>query len=147
MIPHKWEDAKNFTEGLAPVRNDNFLWGYIDKTGEVVIPYTWSDAYCFSEGLAPVKGVKSKKYGFIDKTGKLVIPHKWEFLEFHNFHEGMAAVTFWCWFSKRWGFIDKSGKEVIPCKWKEARDFSNGIAEVMDENGQWHYFRPVMKSR
>ena len=31
-----WEDAKNFSEGYAAVKQ-NGLWGFIDESGEIVI--------------------------------------------------------------------------------------------------------------
>ena len=50
--------------------------GFIDKTGKLVIPAQFDDAEPFSKGLAVVK-IKGK-YGFIDKAGKLVIPAKFD---------------------------------------------------------------------
>ena len=55
-------------------------WGYIDKTGEMVInpqfdcpPHFNADAVEFSEGLAPIK--ISDKWGYTDKTGEMVIKY------------------------------------------------------------------------
>ena len=46
-------------------------WGYIDKTGKIVInPQFKSEGY-FKEGFAPVE--IGNKWGYIDKTGKIVI--------------------------------------------------------------------------
>ena len=67
-----------FSEGLAAVKihdNDDEKWGYIDKTGKIVIQPQFSQAGTFSEGLATVlieNGTK-KNYVMIDKTGKIVI--------------------------------------------------------------------------
>ena len=36
------------------------------------------------------------------------------------------------------GYIDKSGNLVIPCIWKGAWAFSDGLAIVMDEEGNEH---------
>ena len=46
-------------------------YGFIDKTGNVVIPCKWKGAGLFSEGLAPVQD-DSGKWWTIDKTGKVV---------------------------------------------------------------------------
>ncbi len=46
-------------------------WGYIDKTGTVVIKPQFDYAYNFYEGLARVK--IGKRSGFIDRTGKFVV--------------------------------------------------------------------------
>jgi hypothetical protein len=63
-----------FNNGLAAVAVKNtdgaLKWGYINKTGEMVIPATFEDAGTFYEDRARVK--INGKYGFIDKTGKLI---------------------------------------------------------------------------
>ena len=64
-----------FSEGLSAVMFDTEKWGYIDKTGKIVIQPQFSQAGTFSEGLATVaieNGTK-KNYVMIDKTGKIVI--------------------------------------------------------------------------
>ncbi len=49
----------------------NGKWGFIDKTGKVVIEPQFDDAWLFREGgLASVK--IGDKHGYIDKTGKYV---------------------------------------------------------------------------
>src|SRR3989339_1281909 len=73
---------------LWPVYKDK-KWGYIDKTGRIIIPFKFDGAGNFSEGLAAVY-IKNKR-GFIDKTGKLVIQPQnyWGF----PFSSGMALVV------------------------------------------------------
>lgn len=46
-------------------------YGYIDKSGKVVIPFDYNDANEFESGLAPVK--KGKKFGFINIKNEMVI--------------------------------------------------------------------------
>lgn len=53
LIEAKYEDAGQFNEDLAPVK-ENGKWGYIDETGKTVIPFRYDKAYSFSEGLALV---------------------------------------------------------------------------------------------
>ena len=45
--------AESFSDGLAAVYTDDG-WGYIDRTGRMVIPPRFIQAGPFSEGLAPV---------------------------------------------------------------------------------------------
>ena len=133
-IPLKFDDAGEFSEGLAKVqdRSGEFLWGYTDKTGKLVIPYRYVFAYPFCEGLAAVatniedeNGMRKLKWGFIDKTGKVVIP--FQFDQVVGFSEGLAAVKR----GNRWGYIDATGKEVIPFTFYYAQSFVNGMAAVM----------------
>ena len=49
-----------FSEGLASVCSKN-KYGFIDKTGHVVIPFTYDDARPFQEGLARI--IINHKYG------------------------------------------------------------------------------------
>ena len=70
------DDGGFIHDGLIRVQDDNFKFGFIDKTGKVVIPCKWEEAKDFSEGLAPVQ-YDNGKWGFIDKYGLLTIPCKW----------------------------------------------------------------------
>jgi hypothetical protein len=59
----------SFSEGLAVV-NQFGRWGYVDKTGKLVIPARFRGAHNFSNGLALV--IVGDRVGYIDKTGKYV---------------------------------------------------------------------------
>ena len=63
-------DSGNFSEGLTFVRR-NGKYGYIDKTGKIVIKPQFEWPSDFSEGFAYIK--KNGKYGFINKSGKILI--------------------------------------------------------------------------
>ena len=80
-----------FSEGLARIMKGklSLRYGFIDKTGRVVIEPTFNWAEPFMEGLAAVK--IGKRWGFIDPAGKLVIEAKYGTAS--SFHEGMARVT------------------------------------------------------
>ena len=39
----------------------------------------------------------------------------------------------------KYGYIDPSGHFVIPCSYKQALDFSDGLAAVLDPSGKWGY--------
>ena len=69
-----------------------FRYGYVDRTGAVVIPPRFEAAFGFSEGLAvvAVKETGATKYGYIDKTGAWVIQPQFDSAVF--FSEGLAAV-------------------------------------------------------
>ncbi len=121
--------AYSFSEGLARVEiNDK--WGFIDKSGTLVIPARYDRALHFSEGLAWVE--INGKYGFIDKSGTLVIPARYDLA--WSFHEGLA----WVEINGKYGFIDKSGTLVIPARYDYAGYFSAGLA-VVKINGKWGF--------
>lgn len=48
VIPPKYDNADNFSEGLAAVKINN-KWGYIDKTGAMVIPAKYDTAWGFQD--------------------------------------------------------------------------------------------------
>lgn len=57
-IAPQYEAAQSFSEDLAAVKKDG-KWGYIDKTGAVVIPFQYDRAYEFNEGYAIVGNLLS----------------------------------------------------------------------------------------
>ena len=69
MIPPQYDKVYKYSEGLAPVKTVG-KWGFIDKTGQMVIAPQYDEAYPFSDGLASVE--LGKRAGYIDKTGKYV---------------------------------------------------------------------------
>lgn len=121
---------------LFPVER-NEKWGFIDRTGKIVIPLQFESVNDFHEGLALVTA-NGKKL-FIDETGRAVMTPQFDII--HDFSEGVAAVNIG---EKRipnlglisnpgkWGYIDKAGKLVLPLRFTHAEDFSEGLAGVKD---------------
>jgi len=121
---------------LFPVEKDD-KWGFIDRTGKIVIPLQFASANDFHEGLALVTA--NGKRLFIDAAGRMVITPQFDSI--HDFSEGVAAVNIG---EKRipnlglisnpgkWGYIDKTGKLIIPLNFTHAEDFSEGLAGVTD---------------
>ena len=73
IIPCIWKYAKGFSEGLAPVMNDNGNTDYINYHGEVKISNVYGDGSPFHDGLAYVwaeseDGLVNSSY-YIDKDG------------------------------------------------------------------------------
>ncbi|HQH26579.1 MAG TPA: WG repeat-containing protein [Oligoflexia bacterium] len=115
-----------FSEGLAVVKaRKGYSYGYIDKTGAIVIPPQFSEAWSFSEGLAAVRPPQRKKLGYINSEGKYLIEAQFD--AGRRFAEGLALVI-------REGvlqYIDKSGKTAIPLEFDDGGDFSGGMARVV----------------
>lgn len=149
-------DVKNFSQGLAAVQTGGggtcgsvlCVYGYIDKTGKMIVEPEFFEAREFSQGLAAVStndsagGVAVGEWGYINKRGQLVI--KPIFSAANSFSEGLAAVekgrkdafyeesgeTFRKVIPGKWGYIDSTGKQVISPKFDLANSFSEGLAAV-----------------
>ncbi len=87
VVPPQWGYGNDrFSEGLCVIKDKNTgKYGFIDRTGGLVIPCIWIDAYNFGEGLAAVMNEKYK-WGFINKKGEIVIPCKWNSVEDKEHH-------------------------------------------------------------
>ena len=129
IIKIKYDEAKNFEEGLAAVQL-NGKWGFINKDDKIIIPIIYENASGFSEGLASVR--KNGNFGYINKENKQIILSKYE--SSGSFREGLAQVKL----KDKWGFIDKNGKEVIQIIYNNERYFSEGLATVQ-LNGMWGF--------
>jgi glucan-binding YG repeat protein len=103
-------------QGLAAVKFDNDKWGYVDKTGKVVINPQFDLASSFEEGLAAVNTGYAMgnanyprlngKWGYLDKTGKYAINPQFE--EGMPFQDGLAAVKV----GGKWGYVNKTGRYI-----------------------------------
>lgn len=71
VIRTDWVEKESYSEGLAAVKDENGLWGYIDHSGNVAIPCTWKEAWIFEHDTARVKD-DNDQWHEIDKTGKII---------------------------------------------------------------------------
>jgi len=124
-----------FAEGLAPVSNNDYLFGFIDKTGKLVIPFRFDEAGEFREGLCKVyyKG----DFGFINRNGDFVIHHRYD--DVRDFSEGYAFVAkFDSAYVHHWGFINKDGRLIEDYIYSRVHNFSEGLAAVQ-KNSKWGF--------
>ena len=128
VVAPQFEDAGDFSEGLAPVKVKSeettwcppdpsgsrsgftMKWGYIDKTGKLVIAAQFESAAPFSEGLAVIHNCEQAF--FIDKTGKTVISGN--FRDASSFSGGLARIETMTRSGLLAGYIDKTGKTIWP---------------------------------
>ena len=126
VIAPQFEDAEDFSEGLAPVKvrseettwcprepsgsrkGFTMKWGYIDKTGKFVIPPQYESAGRFAEGLAPINNCDEAF--FIDKSGQKIISGNFRYAS--PFFGGLARVDLMTETGLMWGYIDKNGKMI-----------------------------------
>jgi len=110
--------------------NKDGKFGYINKSGDMVIPPQFDRAMSFCEGLGRV-GIGDKQ-GYIDETGKIVIPL--QFAEAYPFREGLAGARI----DEKFGYIDKTGAFVIQPQFDHVEPFFEGLAAVM-AGEKWGY--------
>lgn len=103
------------------VRNDK--WGFMDRTGRVVIAPAFAEERDFFHGLAAVKSPEGK-WGFIDESGTLAIAARFD--EVQDFTDDLAPVRI----GRKSGYIDKSGKMVIEPRYQSAGEFHEGLARI-----------------
>lgn len=79
-----WNDVAPFSEGLARVRDNNGLYGFINKKGEIVIPCIYEDAASFNDGYAKVtilgESLEDLDYR-IDRLGKVYSKKEYELIK------------------------------------------------------------------
>lgn len=137
-----------FSNGLAPVHKGGQprLWGFVDRTGKVVIAPAFLMVGTFSEGLVPIvtDAVNwDRAWGYADTMGQVVIAPAFRRAE--SFSEGLAVVETLAWVENpykpggiirelKFGYIDRTGAFGIPAWFHRAGPFRDGIAYV-DEGG------------
>lgn len=136
IIPFKYNNARQFNEGLAAVANDNNKYGFINKKDSVIIPFKYDYAGSFGEyefeGLAIVKmtndwflnpHMTDGLMGFINHQGEPATQMVYKTFG-HTREFGLFRVT-----NQRgkFGWLDKKAKEIIPCEHDSIINVSNGV--------------------
>lgn len=124
---------KNETERLYRIQVVD-KYGYIDKTGKVVVQPVYSEAREFTEGMAFIK--TNKGFGFIDATGEFLIEPL--YYQAESFSGGRAIVTTpgddAPLFNGFRAYVDKKGNIVIKLNENEyGAPFSEGLADFFKD--------------
>lgn len=154
LIPSKYEDARQFSEGLAAVKL-NRKWGFINKNDSIVIPFEYGWVSSFGEfgfkELAIVKkenvfergvGITSLgKTGLIDKNGKIVLPISYVYVApilngLALINNGTDAIEETDSYNGKYGFVNCEGKIVIPCIYDYAEPFFSKVS-LVKRMGKW----------
>ena len=90
--------------GIYPIQV-NRKFGFIDKSGKVVVVPQFDDAGIFREGLAPV--AIGKLWGYADKQGRLAITPQFDIAD--PFSDGVAMVGT----GHKLGYIHRDGRFPI----------------------------------
>lgn len=127
-------------ENLYIIKNKTeygYLYGFINKSGKIVIEPEFDDVKVFSEGLSGAKYID--KWGFINKNGDFAIDFIYD--DVSNFSEGIALVFVKDYENPnegRYGYINREGEYIIRPIFEDGGDFVGGIAPVKI-NGKWAY--------
>lgn len=130
VIQPIYYDATCFSEGLAAVKGLDNKWGYIDKTGSVIVPATFDEAKIFIGDRAVVSA--EGKWGVIDKTGSFIIEPRFDDMT----ADGDLFITLK---DDKWGWTDINGEWVIEPNFDKILPFrESDIAPVLID-GKWAY--------
>lgn len=136
----------------------NGKWGYVDRSGKVLVAPRFDGARDFFDGFAAVGA--GAKWGYIHPSGDFLIEPRFEdagdfhdgravvnnqttvirpdgsvvgtYAEVHLYSEGLAAYRV----GDRWGFLDLEGKPAIRPRFDGVRPFSSGFARVWNASLQ-----------
>ena len=122
VFKNDFDDARSFSNGLAPVCRDG-KWGFINTKGSLVIKPRYDEVLSFCSQRAPVR-VKDR-WGIVDERGKWVVEPIFE--QAAQFSEGLAAICV----DGKIGYIDRLGEVVVKPKFDEGGSFSEGLARVV----------------
>lgn len=129
VVKPQYDNVKPFTsDNLAPVfLNGN--WGYINKSGILVVQPQFLNAEPYKMGLAAAQ--KNDKWGFVDDKGNWIIEPQYK--DVNSFAEGLAGVC-----KDNWGFVDKTGHYAFEARFEDVGRFSEGLAAAR-QKGKWGF--------
>jgi len=117
------EQAHHFSDGLAAVSAGGW-WGFIDKSGTLVIDWQFSGASNFVDGLAAVR--VGNMWGFIDRAGTMIVEP--QFSRAFPLSGDLGAV----FVRGLWGIIDRNGTMIVEPQFEDINGmgFSEGLVSV-----------------
>ncbi len=137
IVPFIYNDISQFTDGIACVSelreygdkkfsDTELLWGFIDKTGKVVVPLIYR-SLSMSKNSDRYFATDSKmKKGIIDSRGNIIIPFIYDTILQFNEHATLTNRLFFCKINNE-GYIvlNKDGKKVNPNRYTSIQPFFN----------------------
>lgn len=134
IIKCKYDWADEFKEGLAKVGIGNQVAGnplkigFINRLGEEVIPINQFNVNDISDKTIRIESADFVAYFDIYGNKIFKISKNGNLINSFSFKEGLLRVRK----NKKYGFINKRGDVVVPLHFIEARDYSDGLAYVID---------------
>ncbi len=123
-----------FKNGFAPIGPDNGLYGYLDRTGKVVVPPIYTQATIEQTPIEQLIALAAQelilftvdeKWGYKNRLEEIVIPAT--FNTACGFSDDMALVER----DGQWFYINKDGSQATPAlSYNHTENFVNGYAKV-----------------
>jgi hypothetical protein len=138
--------VSDFHNGLSKVYKNTLIknawvsgYGFIDKTGKVVIECNLPKAQDFFGPYTWVQYKNQDYFSLIDRKGNVIPTKKYSKTDyFYPFQQDVCAV----YEDEKMGFVDTTGNEIIPCKYLGSTTFEDGLASVCNYNsvkGEYGY--------
>lgn len=130
VIPPQFDEALEFSEGLAAVRVGN-KYGFVDAKGQLVITPQFDSVNAFRYGRAVVR--QAQGVGFIGENGTFI--HGPTLMWMHDFSGDLAPVRTAAGQS---GFVTRAGEILFAGRFENVGGFSEGLAPASSA-GRWGY--------
>lgn len=127
MIEPKYVILGDYTDYTIASENGSGF-GYVSKTGDVLIPFDYAKTSAFNGGYASV--CKNNKWYVIDGKNNIALTTDMDYLGIYS--EGMLPAVK----GGKAGFISLDGKEVISFNYEMVSSMHNGKFNYK-ENGKW----------
>ena len=128
IVKIQYEDADNFSEGLAAVKF-NGKWGFINIYGDLVISHKYTFTKPFTNDLAIVY-FGNKKFGCIDRNGNVVIEPLYSKLIFSENKYIIAKLYEDKYTLGSYGLIDIKGNVIVPFRYDNYIHFYSDFAII-----------------
>lgn len=162
-IPARYEDARDYSDGLACVMH-NGRWGVVDHTGAWVVQPTYEQLDGYFNGMCAMR--QDGLWGYLDVQGATAVEPRFE--QAGRFEQGRAPVCddgVWYVLTQdgmllgdgadelsaftadglaaagkegKWGFLGRDGTWLVSPAFEEVRPFCEGLAAVRIK-GRWGY--------
>ena len=146
LSPEVYSSLNNEYERVSPFICDglvcvykNSRYGYVDKSGKLVVSCIYSMAEDFEDGCARVaKSVDSwsGEWGLIDTDGKEIVACQYHSID--KFIDGIAIASKEIDDEYKYGFINKKGEVIVPMNYDRVEEFSNDVALIV-QNGKYGF--------
>lgn len=145
VIPCRYRDCEEFSNGYAAVEDTAGDWGYLDKNGNEVIECQYQYAEDFSEKGLAVVGTRRQETLCINTEGETILSSEGPEYFVSTYDNGMilAMEENDDWFWSQYYLVDENGEKVFDNVFGYVDEFVNGYAAVQEwteeGDGKWSY--------